>query len=246
MSNAYGKMADVYDRWMDGVDYSDWWRYLSDTFAITPSCRILETACGTGNLTVEMCADGHQVTASDLSPAMLAQAERKLRGRRNVRFLQLDMRDLPANLGRFDVVVAACDALNYLARPEYVQSFFSGAAALLGDGGVLLFDVHGMGRVTQWSVAPYQNFVSPESCYLWRAELRSRSIFHHITGFIRQSDGDWQRFDELHQQRYYSVEELNDMLEAAGLHMEAAFAFHTTEPYGDLSSRIQICARLKG
>ena len=245
MSKAYGKMAEVYDRWMDGVDYAAWWRYLSDTFAIKPASRILETACGTGNLTMEMSADGHQVIASDLSPAMLAQAERKLRGRRNVRFLQLDMCELPVTLGRFDVIVTACDAVNYLSRPADVQRFFSCASELLGNDGMLLFDVHGMGRVTQWSIAPYQNVVSPDSCDLWRAELRSRSIFHHITGFTKQDDGAWHRFDELHQQRYYAVDELKGMLEAAGLRMEAALAFHTTEPFGDESSRVQICARLQ-
>jgi SAM-dependent methyltransferase len=245
VSTSYGRIAEVYDRWMEDVDYSAWWRYLSGTFTVKPSSRILEAGCGTGNLTAEMSADGHQVVASDLSPAMLAQAERKLRGRRNVRFLQLDMRDLPANLGRFDYVIAACDAVNYLSRPEYVQRFISGAAALLDDGGALLFDVHGQGRVVQWSIAPHHNFVSSESCYLWRAELHGRRILHHITGFTKQADGVWQRFDELHQQRYYAVGELEAMLEAAGLSMEAALAFHTTEPYSDLSSRIQICARLK-
>jgi SAM-dependent methyltransferase len=237
-------MAEVYDRWMEGVDYNTWWTYLRDTFALSPGMRILETACGTGNLTARIASEGYQVVASDFSAAMLAQAEQKLRGRRNVRFLQLDMRQLPTNLGKFDAIIAACDAVNYLTRPEHVQQFIYGAASLLQDGGVLLFDVHGMGRVTDWAHAPHHNFVSSDSCYLWRAELRGKAICHHITGFTRNPDGTWQRFDELHQQRYYNITDIQPMIEAAGLHMEAAYQFRTHEPYSELSSRVQVCARL--
>lgn len=246
VSTAYQSMAEVYDCWMDGVDYGAWWRYLSATFSIGPASRVLETGCGTGNLSAEISAAGHQLIASDLSPAMLAQAERKLRGRRNVRFLQLDMRELPANLGRFDIIVTACDALNYLTSPEHVHKFFAGAASLLKDEGTLLFDVHGPCRIAHWEAAACNNFVSDESCYLWRAELRGRNIYHHITGFTRAGEGTWQRFDEMHRQRYYEVTELEELLREAGLTMVSACEFGTTEPWSDQSTRIQICARLSG
>jgi 2-polyprenyl-3-methyl-5-hydroxy-6-metoxy-1,4-benzoquinol methylase len=40
---------------------------------------ILDIGCGTGSLSVVLAALGHQVTAIDLSPAMIAQAEAKAR-----------------------------------------------------------------------------------------------------------------------------------------------------------------------
>lgn len=244
VSTAYGQMAEVYDRWMGGTDYAGWWRYLSEVFTISPDSRVLEAGCGTGNLTAEISAAGHQLIASDLSPAMLAQAERKLRGRRNVRLLQLDMRELPDSLGRFDVIVAACDAVNYLTRPDQVLRFFTGAAALLAEDGILLFDVHGRGRIANWEVAACHNFVSPDSCYLWRAELCGNRIEHHITGFTKDRVGLWQRFEELHRQRYYDVGELDALLQQAELTMIAAYEFGTAKPCRDESFRVQICARL--
>ena len=243
MSHAYQQMAAYYDSWMGGVDYPAWWRYLCSTFDLTADKRLLEAGCGTGTLTAEMIAQGFSVVASDLSPAMLAQAERKLRGRPNVRLLQLDMRDLPANLGQFDVVLATCDAVNYLVKPEHLKEFFTSAAARLSDGGLLLFDVHGKGRIVDWGKAPHHNHVSPDSCYLWRAQLRGSRITHQITGFTRSEGDVWHRFDELHEQRFYSLTEIEHLLKESGLAIDKALEFPTRLAATESAKRVQISAR---
>lgn len=67
-------------------------------------CRAIEFGCGTGTNAVWLAQQGFDVTATDISPLALAQAQRRAAdaGAR-VRFLQADVLDPPAELtGPFD------------------------------------------------------------------------------------------------------------------------------------------------
>jgi cyclopropane fatty-acyl-phospholipid synthase-like methyltransferase len=43
-----------------------------------PGVHVLDVGCGTGSLSLLLAKQGHQVTGVDLSPGMVADAERKL------------------------------------------------------------------------------------------------------------------------------------------------------------------------
>ena len=147
MTRQYLRFAEVYDKWMQNIDYKEWWQYLATTFSLHKGMRVLEVGCGTGNLTEHMLKTGLSVVASDMSTEMLTQAEVKLRGYPQCRLLRLDLRRLPLDLGKFDAIVAACDVVNYLHSTDELARFLTGARQLLKDDGVLLFDVHGPGQI---------------------------------------------------------------------------------------------------
>ncbi|WP_432544479.1 class I SAM-dependent methyltransferase [Kineococcus sp. SYSU DK002] len=70
---------------------------------VAPGCRVLDVGCGPGQLTRDL-APGVEVTGTDLSPQMLAEARR---GRPEGRYEEHDFHDpFPAAWGRFDVVTA--------------------------------------------------------------------------------------------------------------------------------------------
>jgi SAM-dependent methyltransferase len=83
---------------------------------------ILEVGCGTGRVAWPLAEDGHRVLGVDLSPAMLAQAERKAVDhgadvRSRVSFVSGDMRDLA--LGRrFDLILLPYRVFNHLLTEE--------------------------------------------------------------------------------------------------------------------------------
>lgn len=240
MSEAYGAMAAVYDRWMKSVDYVQWWEYLRDTFNITPGSPILELGCGTGNITQMLASAGHAVVAGDMSSAMLAQAESKLRRFRNVRLLRLDMRRLPSRIGSFPVIIAACDAVNYLPSLRDLGLFLACARERLTPAGILLFDVHGQGRVEGWRKMPAHNHVDESSCYLWDVTVAGASIEHRVTGFLRGEGGCWRRFDEVHRQRFFSLEEIAAAAAEAGFTLQAAYDFPSQQAADAASQRVQI------
>lgn len=73
--------------------------------------QVLDVACGTGHASLAL-APGlprGRVSAADLSPGMLAQAEKKAAalGLRNIEFIERDMRALGFPAGSFDAAVCA-------------------------------------------------------------------------------------------------------------------------------------------
>ncbi|MGR3494453.1 magnesium protoporphyrin IX methyltransferase [Citreimonas sp.] len=89
--------------------------------------RVLDAGCGAGQATAELAARGAEVVAVDISPSLVAIAERRLpeglRGR--VAFSAGDM--LSPALGSFDHVIAM-DSLIYYSRAD-IRAAIEGLAA---------------------------------------------------------------------------------------------------------------------
>ncbi|MDV2887951.1 class I SAM-dependent methyltransferase, partial [Alkalihalophilus pseudofirmus] len=77
---------------------------------------------------------------------MVAQAKAKAEGL-TIPFYQQNMAELEG-LGEFDVVGIFCDSLNYLESEQQVIDTFSHVAEHLRRGGLFIFDVHSIYKVT--------------------------------------------------------------------------------------------------
>jgi SAM-dependent methyltransferase len=134
-------MAPVYDDFTAHHDYEGW---LTDLLVALErhglaGKRLLDVGCGTGKSFMPMLPRGWEVTACDISPAMLELAREK--AGETVRLEVADMLALP-HFGEFDLVWALDDAINYLLSPEELERALVGMRANLGPGGLLLFDVN--------------------------------------------------------------------------------------------------------
>jgi ubiquinone/menaquinone biosynthesis C-methylase UbiE len=80
--------------------------------------RVLDVACGTGNLAIPAAKAGAQVTGVDIAPNLLDQARvRALDEGLTICFDQGDAEDLPYEDGSFDLVVTMFGAM-FAPRPE--------------------------------------------------------------------------------------------------------------------------------
>lgn len=118
------RVKEQYDRLAGSYD-ERWRAYLSGTLAfledwlrLSGGERILDVACGTGELERRLLDDypGLRVTGVDLSSSMLDVARGKLAAHGGVSFQEASAEDLPFPDGSFDVVVTA-SSFHYFSDP---------------------------------------------------------------------------------------------------------------------------------
>jgi SAM-dependent methyltransferase len=140
---AYEAMAPVYDDFTAHHDYGLWLGNLlpkAEQHGLgREGKRLLDVACGTGKSFIPMLERGWQVTACDVSPAMVEIARAKVGD--DARLLVADMRALP-RLGEFDLIWCLDDPVNYLLGKEELERAFTGLRRNLAPAGLLIFDAN--------------------------------------------------------------------------------------------------------
>lgn len=140
---AYEAIAPVYDDFTHHHDYELWLGNLLPELQRLGlrGDRLLDVACGTGKSFIPMLQRGWQVTACDISPAMVELARTKVD--EAAALSVADMRELPT-FGEFDLVWSLDDAVNYLLSQEELEQALGGMRRNLGPQGLLMFDVNAL------------------------------------------------------------------------------------------------------
>ncbi len=138
MSEQFYSDARLYDRLFPGGERAvDFYRAEADR----QGGSVLELGSGTGHKLIPIAADGHPCVGLELSPDMLAEAQRKADERGvKVEWVQGDMRDF--DLGRtFDLVLIAANSLLHLHEAGDLVSCFRSVRRHLAPGARFVFDV---------------------------------------------------------------------------------------------------------
>ena len=230
---AYEFLAGCYDLFTADVDYPGWADYLERHFARCPIPvhTVLDLACGTGSLTLELARRGYELIGVDRSPEMLAQAAEKCRGVRPVEpiFLQQSMDKLDL-YGTIDACVCCLDSVNYMTRPAALAQAFRRVHTFLMPGGVLLFDINTPEKLRGLDGQVFLD--EREDAYVvWRAEFSPRRNLctYGLDLFTLEADGRWSRREEVHEEYAYEPAQLEELLEQAG--------FRQIRQYGALKLR---------
>ena len=132
----YHRILPFYDAELSDRGDEDFWVRMASE---PPGCRVLELGAGTGRATRLLAQKAARVVASELSPELLAQARRKLRGLAHIHLLAADMRELSLR-ERFDLVVAVDDPFVHLTEDGDRDRAFAVAAEHLAPGGRFVLD----------------------------------------------------------------------------------------------------------
>ncbi|PAQ16521.1 SAM-dependent methyltransferase [Bacillaceae bacterium SAOS 7] len=244
----YQRFAYVYDFLMQDVPYEEWLHFLERHTTRLTGKKVLDLACGTGELTWRLAAANWDVTGIDLSEDMLMMAQEKA-AEKGLSFplYQQDMRELDG-LGTYDAVTIFCDSLNYLTSEEDVKQTFHLVHTHLKTGGLFLFDVHSLYKIHHIFTDGTFTSTDDEVSYIWNcfAGDLPNSVEHELTFFALDESSDrYERFDELHTQRTFELEQYTSWLEQAGFENVQITADFTDDAPRKESERIFFIAQKK-
>lgn len=229
----YVRLSEVYDEgWGEfTAGCAAFVRDLIERHRLAPA-TILELACGTGTLAIELAADGHRVHGSDFSPAMIALAREKAAGIEGLSFDIQDMADAAFPI-IFDLALCEFDAINYLLTPQRIAGFFTTVSKALRSGGLLHFDFNRPLLYETFNDRTYERAL--ENGVLVQEAAYDRSSRLATTTF-RFPNGDI----EVHQQRAYELEDLERGIHDAGLEVVDLFGGFDRSSWSE-STRRTIC-----
>lgn len=261
---AYTDFAEVYDELMDDTPYEEWCGFLVGLFqkygaaadnvgAVSKQTAenlrqerntILDLGCGTGTLTELLARRGYDMIGVDNAQEMLQIAiEKRERSGLDILYLLQDMRELEL-YGTVGAVVSVCDSLNYLLAEEDIVQTFERVNNYLYPQGLFIFDFN---TVYKYAVVIGDATIAEnrEDCsFIWENYYHEEQEINEYDLTVFVAEGAlFRRFQEVHYQRGYRLEQMRDFLRQAGLSFVAAMDADTHEDVTEESGRIYVVAR---
>lgn len=243
---SYEKFAQVYDIMMEDTPYESWAEYIEqifDKFGSEPKL-ILDLGCGTGTMSTIFSRKGYDMIGIDFSSDMLMIAKEKTeRVGAKVLYLNQDMTDFEL-YGTVDCIVSLCDSLNYITDEDQLKKVFSLVNNYLEPKGLFIFDMNTPYKFRK--VLSDKTFAEAyENCaYIWENYFyEEESINEYKLTLFIDEDENYQRYEEIHYEKAYSIENIQRLIEEAGLKLEGIYDELSFSPPSQKSERIYFVAR---
>ncbi len=135
--------AAIYDDIMERVPYYYWYKYLKYIlyyYDKDPN-KIMELACGTGNMMKYFSSEAEKIFGIDKSEDMLAIAQNKFRENKNVKLFNTDM-SRKIKYDNFDFIYSIFDSMNYILKFDELMNVFKNVFLNLDKEGIFVFDIN--------------------------------------------------------------------------------------------------------
>lgn len=260
--DGYDAISAVYDLLNADIDYVKWADFVEAAFKRFSSAKpeiVLDLACGTGRMTLELASRGYDMIGVDGSEDMLARAyenmyEREMSG---VLFLNQDMRDFEL-YGTVGATLSCLDSINYMLGEDDLRRCFACVHNYLDPDGLFLFDVN----------TPYKfKHVYGDNAYVLEDELelgdgeyaavycgwqndydeQSGDCDFYLSLFEELEDGSYRRSDEHQREHCFSFDELKAALKSSGFEFLGCYSDYDFTPAENApeAQRWYIAARCK-
>lgn len=246
----YGSFAYVYDKFMDDVPYEEWADYIQSLlmeYGVLEGL-VLELGCGTGSLTEILDSRGYDMIGVDISADMLDIAmEKREKSGRDILYLMQDMREFEL-YGTVRAAISICDSMNYLPCEEDMLSTLRLVNNYLDPGGIFIFDLNTSYKyrelIGDTTIAENREGASFIWENTWYEEEKVNE--YDLTIFAETENGLYQRFQETHYQKAYSLETVKRLIAEAGMEFLTAYDAFTRRPVRADSERVYVVAKEKG
>ncbi len=241
MVQIYNGFAAIYDRLMGDVDYSRWADYIEEIFRLNniKPVLVLDLGCGTGSFCTEMAKRGYDMIGVDLSVDMLSVASDKAhKYGLNILYINQDMTQFEL-YGTVDAAVCLMDSINYITSKRGLKKLFKNVENYLNPGGLFIFDINSCYKIENILADNVFYSVDDEVAYIWenRYDRQKKLCTFDLTFFVREGDF-YRRFDEIHKERAYSVDEIKELIENSNMETVSVFDELSFSAPGENSERI--------
>ena len=219
----------AYSELPDEEEAAEELEFMLRTLDLKDDAVILDLCCGEGRHSRALAALGYSVVGVDASPSLISIAQKESVGSKDARlwFLQGDMRNIPLHENSCDAVINLFTSFGFFDDFENLQTLRS-ASSVLKPNGKLLLDYWNPYAAAQldgvrnwWWITDSLLALAEVNYDFTSGRLQdTRTLVDVETGTVEKAVRDI---------RFYMLQELEEMLAKAGLHVQ--------EVYGDIDAR---------
>lgn len=255
--SGYGSISDIYDKINSEVDYKSWADYFEECFRKFLNKKpelILDLACGTGSMTLELASRGYDMIGADGSESMLTKAMDNAydKGISGILFIRQDMRNFEL-YGTVGAVSCCLDSVNYLTTDEDIVKCFRCVHNYLDPDGIFMFDLNTPYKFENiYSDNSYIHEITDEENKInyfcgWQNEYDKETGLcrFYLSVFTENEDGTYTREDEEQTEKCYELEKIKKLLAECGFELCGIFADFNFNSVTDTTERWHIVAKAK-
>ena len=242
---SYNSFSSVYDELTKNVDYkarAEYFKTILQKYNINNGL-LLDLACGTGSLSVELSKMGFEVIGPDASYDMLSEAQNKAaENGENIMFLCQKMEETDL-YGSVRAIVCALDSINHVTDYELVKKTFKNLKNFLDTDGIIIFDANTVYK--HQKILGNNVFIYDEKNVFcaWRNTLLPDETTVNINlDFFVKNGENYIRCGESFKEKAYTDEELTRALDEAGFMVLSRFSESTFENPCEDTQRITYIA----
>lgn len=243
---SYNAFALCYDSLTKNVNYAGYARRIHTLLkAFCPeTVTVLDIACGTASLGLELEGLGYDVTGCDISEEMLFAARQKIIRRGSGIVLQKqDMRELLL-AKKYDSAVCTLDALNHLPCFDDIKKTLLSVRRSLNRGGIFVFDMNTPFKHRE--ILCDNTFVYEKSGIyaVWQNKYRERDCSVGITlDLFFGGDDGYKRCRESFRELAYPKNQVLSAIKACGFEVMGIYDELKEAPPTSRTERILYCCR---
>lgn len=244
----YTDFAYVYDLLMQDIQYSKWADYIETLFvkfSLKKPELVLDLACGTGSLTLELAKRGYDMIGIDMSSDMLSCAmEKSAECGVSPLWVCQDMRAFEL-YGTMDAILCTMDSLNYIENISDMKLILKLVKNYLNPGGLFIFDMNSPYKLEHVLGNNLFYEIRDDVTYLWRNEYHPdvKKCTFDLTFFVREAEDVYRRLEEEQRQKAWTIDEVRLALQESGLEFLKVFDAFTQDPPSEHSERYFYIAR---
>ena len=237
--SAYSVFAKYYDVLTSNVDYKNIARAIDGYVKemVPASNLLLDVACGTGSLAVELSELGYDVIGADASCEMLSEAMGKayFQGKQ-ILFLNQAMDELDL-YGTVGIAVCTLDSINHITDMDAVDKAFAKVSLFLEKDGVFVFDINTPYKHSDVLADNTFIYDCEEVYCVWQNSTQDNVTTINLDFF--ENDGDaYYRSTETFCEVAYSCDEIENFLSKNGLKVISKYDDYTKNAVSEKTQRI--------
>lgn len=203
----YSILAQHYDSLVKDDEATK--RYVQFVKEHVNGISLMELACGSGEISLQLAQTGFQLSASDLSEEMIEVA--KLKDTNHlIDYACMDMRSIN-DPDVYDAILCFCDSMNYIQTSE-LEPLFKDVYEHLANQGTFLFDMHSKDRIEEFEEGFYEAGIVDGVEYIWSIQSEENSLYHNFVFYDENGNPNY----EHHTQYVFDVDKVKDTLKQIG------------------------------